>query len=476
MSLATRHRVGRACFAVALLVASVLAFLGAPRAYADEGRRARVVVVPIQGTVDLATVPLVKRALDRAERERVDLVVLDIDTLGGRLDAAVAIRDRLLSSKVRTLAFIHPRAISAGALIALSSESVVMQDGGTIGAATPIQVQPSGVSSAVDAKATSYVRKEFRATAERRGRPALLAEAMVDADVDVAELAPAGKLLTLTTGEAVEHGIADARADDLAAALAYAGIDIGAADVRPAAHTWAEHVVRIVTHPFAASLLMMLGMLGLFVEIRTPGFGVPGLLGIAFLALFFGGHFIAELAGYETILLAVIGIVLLALEVFVLPGFGVAGVLGLLSLGGAFVLSLVGAGATAAAIASSVGRIGISFFAAVAAFIVVMTFLPRLPFGRGIVLTRSIDADDSPRRNGREVLVGNVGTTLTPLRPAGTALIDGARVDVVADGEFVPRGERVQVIQREGHRVVVRAAPNVAPDRSSKRRSESWSV
>jgi membrane-bound serine protease (ClpP class) len=105
-----------------------------------------------------------------------------------------------------------------------------------------------------------------------------------------------------------------------------------------------------------------------------------------------------------------------------------------------------------------------------------MTFLPRLPFGRGIVLSRSLDEDGASRGDAHEVLVGRAGTALTPLRPAGTALIDGARVDVVADGEFVPKGARVEVVQREGHRVVVRAAPGVALDPSSTRRSESWSV
>jgi membrane-bound serine protease (ClpP class) len=406
------------------------------------------VVVPIHGTIDLATVLLVSRAIDKAERDAAAAVILEIDTFGGRVDAAVAIRDRLLASRTRTVAFVNPRAISAGALIALACEKIVMQDGGTIGAATPIAVQPGGATAAVDEKTTSYVRKEFRATAERRGRSGILAEAMVDPSVAV-PLAPDGKLLTLTTDEAITEGMADLRANDRAAVLEFIGM--AGAEERESAHTWAEHVVRIVTHPIVASLLISLGMLGFLIEIRTPGFGVPGLVGIACFVLFFGGHYIAALAGYEEILLAVLGVILIATEIFVVPGFGIVGVLGisalLLSLG----LSIIGAGATPNALLAMLGRVGISLVLALAAFFATLSLLPASMLARGLILGKSLESAGE-----RDGIIGAFGTTLTPLRPSGIATFDDARIDVVSEGRFLPAGTRVQLVRREGHRVVVR--------------------
>jgi membrane-bound serine protease (ClpP class) len=157
-----------------------------------------VFVAPVKGTVDLGLAPFIDRVLDEAERGGVAAVVLDIDTFGGRLDAAVTIRDRLLASRVKTIAFVHPRAISAGALISLASEKIAMSGGSTIGAATPVQMQPGVGAVPVDEKTVSYVRKEFHATAQERGRPVELAEAMVDPAVDVTGVSLPGKLLTLT--------------------------------------------------------------------------------------------------------------------------------------------------------------------------------------------------------------------------------------------------------------------------------------
>ena len=145
------------------------------------------------------------------------------------------------------------------------------------------------------------MRKEFRATAESRKRPPLLAEAMVDADVEIPGVIAKGKLLTLTTEEALKHGLADFRADSLEAVLA--SLDLAGAEVRRASPTWAETLVRFLTHPVVSSLLMTIGILGIIVEIRTPGFGVPGALGVASLALFFWGHWLVRLAGWEELLL-----------------------------------------------------------------------------------------------------------------------------------------------------------------------------
>src|SRR5918996_736596 len=171
---------------------------------AQTGRTSVVYVAPVEGIIDLGLAPFVQRVLDEAADAGAAAVILDINTFGGRVDAAVVIRDALLNARVKTVAFINKRAISAGALISLAAETIVIGDGGTIGAATPVQMgQPGGAPQPVEEKTVSYVRKEFRATAEARKRPPLIAEAMVDADVEIPGLIEKGKLLTLTTDEAL---------------------------------------------------------------------------------------------------------------------------------------------------------------------------------------------------------------------------------------------------------------------------------
>ncbi|RPI42867.1 MAG: hypothetical protein EHM59_16785, partial [Betaproteobacteria bacterium] len=287
----------------------ILAFLGLALAVCAafaQAERKLVYVAPINGVIDLGLAPYVERVLREAKAAGAAAVVLEINTFGGRVDGAVQIRDALLAAEVRTIAYINRRAISAGALISLAAEQIVMAGGGTIGAATPVQGgQPGAAAQPVQEKTVSYVRKEFRATAESRKRPPLIAEAMVDADVEIKGVIEKGKLLTLTTDEAIKLKVADRRADTLEAALD--GLGLGEAEVRRVPLNWAEHLVRWLTHPVVSSLLMTVAMLGIIVELRTPGFGIAGALGITSLALFFWGHWLVQLAGWEELLLVVVG-------------------------------------------------------------------------------------------------------------------------------------------------------------------------
>jgi membrane-bound serine protease (ClpP class) len=416
-----------------------------------------VYVIPIEGMIDLGIAPFVQRVLTEAADEGAAAVILDINTFGGRLDAAVAIRDALLASSVPTIAFVNRRAISAGALISLASQRIAMTSGGTIGAATPVQVgQPGAPAAPVEEKAVSYVRKEFRATAEARNRPPLIAEAMVDADVAIPGLIDEGKLLTLSTDEALARGIADWRANDLAGLLEHAGLS--GAVIRRASVNWAERLVRLLTHPVVSSLLLSVGMLGVLLEIRTPGFGIPGVLGLTSLALFLGGHWIVELAGWEELLLVGAGLVLLAVEVFVLPGFGVAGVAGLGALLAGLSMSLLGAGAAPAFIARAVGRVLVSLLVAVAAGLFLLRLLPRLPAGRRLMLTTELKTSAGYASAPDQDLkwLGQVGQAHSTLRPAGIGEFNGERVDVVSEGELIEPGVDIFVTRVDGNRIVVR--------------------
>jgi membrane-bound serine protease (ClpP class) len=445
-----------------LCLVAAVAFSALVTALAQERQpgAAIVYVVPIEGVVDLGLAPYVRRVLQQAQDDGAAAVVIEINTFGGRVDAAVQIRDAVLTAPVKTIAFVNKRAISAGALIALAAEQIVMAGGSTIGAATPVQVGQQGAAQPVEEKTVSYVRKEFRATAESRGRPPLIAEAMVDADVVIPDVIEKGKLLTLTTDEALAQKIADFRADSLEDALGQVGLR--GADVRQLPVNWAENVVRFLTHPIVSSMLITVALLGIIIELRTPGFGIPGGLGVLSLVLFFWGHWLVQLAGWEELLLVVAGILLLALELFIIPGFGIAGVLGVGALLGGLILSMTGGGANAEFVLRIAGRVVSSLVVALLASLVVLRFLPRLPLARRLVLETDLEASEgyasAPDTDRR--WLGRTGHAVSPLRPAGIAHFDGERVDVVSDGDLIEPGATIEVIRVDGNRIVVRHVPD----------------
>jgi membrane-bound serine protease (ClpP class) len=454
-----RHRLKRARWlsgAILSLGVAAMAMLATPHAFASQERPV-VYVIPIEGTVDMGLAPFVQRILAEASRENAAAVIVEINTFGGRVDAAVVIRDALLSSPMKTVAFINRRAISAGALITLAAEQVAMTDGGTVGAATPVMAGGGEEAQPVEEKSVSYVRSEFRSTAETRNRPANIAEAMVDEDVSIPGLIEAGKLLTMTTEEALEHGIADFRANSVAELLAQ--LDLAGAELRTTEPNWAEGLVRLITSPLVASLLISLAMIGILLEIRTPGFGVPGAVGMAALVVVLGGHWVVELVGWEHVLLIAVGLTLIGLEVFVIPGFGIAGVLGIAAVLAAMAMGLAGSGATARTMALAAGRVSFSMILALAATVVLMRFLPRFPFGRRLILDTGLPpggGDDVPVPVPFSHWLGRTGRTTTPLRPAGIADIDGERVDVVSSGEMIETGAAIVVSRVDGNRIVVR--------------------
>jgi membrane-bound serine protease (ClpP class) len=424
-----------------------------------------VYVMPVDGTIDLGLAPFLDRTLRQAAEDGAAAVVLEINTFGGRVDAAVAMRDALLNSKVRTIAYINQRAISAGALIALATNTIVMVEGGTIGAATPVLSSGGGAPVPTDEKSVSYVRNEFRATAEVRKRPHLFAEAMVDADVVIPKVIEKGKLLTLTTAGALEHKIADFQAATLVDALAAAGLPN--VEVRRLTETWAESLVRFITNPILSSFLLSLGLLGLLVEIRTPGFGVPGGLGLLSIGLFFYGHWLVRLAGWEELLLISIGIVLIALEIFVIPGFTIAGITGVVSLLAGLSLSLIGSGANFAHLIGAIGQVTLSLAFSLVVAAVLFRLLPHTPIGRRLVLSTGMTAEEGYVSAPASDLswLGRQGSAIAPLRPSGIAEIEGHRLDVVSDGNYISAGSPVEVIRVDGNRIVVKALPatKVAP-------------
>ncbi|MDP3582995.1 MAG: ATP-dependent Clp protease proteolytic subunit, partial [Ignavibacteria bacterium] len=284
----------------------------------------KVYIAYIDGEIDLGLAPYVKRVVNEAEKNSAKAIIFKINTFGGRVDAATQIKDAILNSRVRTIAFIDKRAISAGALIALSCEKIVMVPGASIGASTVVDQEGKKQAE----KYQSYMRSEMRATAEKNGRRTDIAQAMVDETVVVPDLQDdSTKLVTLTTEEAVKFKMADTTLTSIEEIKKIYGL-MNEEDVDISSN-WAEDIVRFINNPVISSLLIMIGMIGLFTEIKTPGWGLAGTAGVIALALFFGTSYILQLATIWEIIIFVVGVVLLIVEIFVIPGFGIAGFAGI---------------------------------------------------------------------------------------------------------------------------------------------------
>ena len=406
--------------------------------------------IAVTGTIENGLAPYVSRSLREAEAAGAAAVYLDIDTPGGRVDAAERISDAIRRATVPVYAFVNPRAFSAGALIAISAKEIYMRPGSVMGAATPVD----GGGQRAPEKMVSAMRAEFRAVAEERGYDPRIAEAMVDEAIDIPGVVEEGRLLTLTSGEALKVGYAEAEVRDEAALLEAIGLE--GADVVSVEPNWAEQVVRFLTNPLVSPLLLSLGVLGLVLEIKSGAFGLGGLVSLASLGLFFGSSFVIGLAGWEEVLLLGLGVLALGVEVFVLPGFGVAGVLGLAAVGAAMVLAMMGASPTTGDVVQALAILGASLVITAAVVYAWLRHIPNSDRWGGLFLRGGMAQSDgyisAPQRAD---LVGQEGVAVTDLRPAGTAAIAGERVDVVTEGEFVTQGSAVRVVRSEGYRHVV---------------------
>jgi membrane-bound serine protease (ClpP class) len=415
----------------------------------------KVVLMEVSGTIDLGLAPYTRRVLQEAETLQATAVILRINTPGGRVDAAMQMRDALLDTPVDTIAFIDKEAYSAGALIALAAHRIYMTSGAVIGAATPVDQQGQKAGE----KYVSAIRKLFRATAEHRGRPPEIAEAMVDEDVAIPGLIDQGKLLTLTTQEALQWRVADGQIDTFDLLLQH--LQATADDVIRIPPNWAEALVRFLTHPMVASLLLSVGMLGLLAEVYTAGFGVAGTLGLASLGLFFGGHYLVGLAGWEEALLIALGLLLLGLEIVVIPGFGVVGMLGIIALGAGLFLSFLGQYPTPADLWRTGTMLFISLVVVALGTAGMVLLLPATPFWMRLRLgTRLVQQpEEAPLQESCPLApeLGLEGVTLTPLRPSGIGLFEGKRLDILSEGDYLPADTPVKIIHVEGNRLVVRS-------------------
>lgn len=406
--------------------AAVTAAAGAP-----------VVIVPIQGTVDAGMAHLVQRSVQQANDDHAAAIVLDVNSTGGLVDEGLAIRDALFSAREPVIAYVGSRAFSAAALITLSANRIVMAPGASIGAAETIPAYPKFISA---------FRGEFESTAQRNHRDAKLAGAMVDKNVDVPQYKRTGTILTLNTEDAVRAHFADATASTLDQALAQSGLQ-NAPRVEEG-YSWGEQLARFATNPEVSGLLLTLGMLGILIEMQTLH-GIAGAIGIGALALFFGTHVYAGFSNGLVIGLALLGVVGILWELHVVPGHGIPGVLGVLCLIAAVFLAF-----------------GLPFFfvaietmaTAIVLTVIVFTLVTRAVPQNAWMHRLALAASQGPEyvtSSDQTDLRGRIGTAMSYLRPAGIASIDGRRIDVLTEGEFIAQGTPVRVVRVEGARVFV---------------------
>ncbi|WP_425457393.1 NfeD family protein [Bacillus marasmi] len=404
-----------------------------------------VYVVPIEETVEKGLHAFLQRAINTAEENNADAIIFEVNTPGGAVDAAGEIGKLLTSTDIKTVSFINKHALSAGAYIAINTDEIYMVPGSTMGSAAIIDQQGNTAGK----KAESYWLAAMKAAANGSERNPIIAAAMADESIDLPEYgAPKGKLLTLTAEQAIEVGYSDGTVKNLDDLLAKLGFEN--ADVRSMEESFAEKVARFITNPIVVPILLTIGSLGLVLELYSPGFGIPGFMGLSALLLFFYGHLVAGLAGFETIILFVVGIALVILELF-LPG-GIVGAIGTISILGSLFLAT-----------DNVVHMGISILIAIgvsilASILMIRVFGKKMSLFKKIILTDSTSTESGYVSNrNRTELLGLKGMTLTALRPAGTVLLNEERVDVVSEGEFIPKDTQVIVVKVEGPRIVVRS-------------------
>jgi len=482
---------------------------GATPAAPSSNGGVRAAVIPIRGEINIGTHRALERLLGRAQEDGVGLVVLEVDSPGGALDACEEmcrlLRDVVTESRgrIRTVAYVESDAISAAAIISLACQRIVMRHGARIGDAQAILATPGAVEVAPE-KVQTYVRSLVRGLAQANGYPELICEAMVDQDLEVYKVtvdgstryvtaeeledlqrratgaggaegpsAPLqkelviarGKILTLTASEAEALEISSGTVSDLAEAVRFAGGNektLLRYELTPP-----ERIIQFLNTMAVTTILLTAGLVAGYVAFKTPGFGAPEVVAIVCFGIFFTSHYLADLADYFDMILFVVGAVLLAVEIFVTPGFGFMGVGGIVCIVASLVLAMQRFVLPDPHIPFQVRRfthnlmtVFLSVFFSLVAFMVLLRYLPRSVLFKPLRLeaAEGVEAGYVVESAGRRDLVGRRGVALTTLRPVGRAEIDGETVIVVADRDFIEAGEAVVVQEVAANRVVVRKA------------------
>lgn len=399
-----------------------------------------------------------EKALKEAKEKQSDIIILTINTFGGTLDDADKIRTIILESEIPVWAFINHNAASAGALISIACDSIYMHSGSSIGAATVVnqsgEVQPD--------KYQSYMRSMMRSTAESTGRDPDIAQAMVDPSIYISGISDSGKVLSFTTSEAIKYNYCQGQAENIQEVLKKAGIKDY--EMTKQRFTIIEKIVHFLMSPIVSGILIMVIVLGLYIEFQTPGIGLPLLAAIIGAVLYFAPLYLEGLAANWEIIIFIIGLGLLALEIFVIPGFGVAGISGIILIVTGLVLSLVGNigfDFSLVPMTEFLTRFSIVIFSIFISVLIGIylskQILTHNTFGH-LALSTVQNASEgyTVARSEEKNLIGETGITLTILRPSGKVKINDNVYDAVSLTSYIEKGETVEVVNYENTNLVVR--------------------
>ena len=441
-----KNRKNQLVIFLALLCALVV--ISATWARADEKK---VFLMKIDAEIDPRTNRYSELALEEAEEIGADLVIIEMDTYGGAVKDADDITTRILDFEKPVIVFINKDAASAGALISIACDSIYMAPGASIGAATVV----IGTGQAAPDKYQSYMRSTMRSTAEATGRDPKIAEAMVDQEIEIDSVTEAGKVLTFSTSEAIKHNFCEAEVKNIEEVIKLQGIE--EYELIEFQLSGAERIIKFFLNPFISGILILIIIGGIYFELQTPGVGFPILASIVAAILYFVPYYLNGLAANWEIIVFFIGIILLILEVFVIPGFGIAGIGGIFLIVGSLILvmlnndyfdfSFVDAGditkAAAATLSGMLASVMLMFFGGVR--------LTQTKAFKRISLEDTQQTSEGYTSNfNQQSYLGMKGTTYTVLRPSGKIFINGELKDAFTRGEFIEKDKSVEVIDESG--------------------------
>jgi membrane-bound serine protease (ClpP class) len=458
------------------------------------GEKFLVYRIPLHAEIDSESSFFIHRAVPAAKAAHADAVVLDLDTPGGRVDSAMQIRDDLIELKMPSYTHVNPHAFSAGALIAVALDKIIMAPVSAIGAAQVISSTGQEIPSKVERKYTSALKGEIRSTAKYKGYPVQICEAFVDSEIDIPKLKPKGEVLTMDQEQAITvMGLTNPADPTSSRTLAsYIAVDtedimkresIWPVEIHEYTMSWSEKLAGYLLR--IKALLLLIGLVAIYLEIKMPGLGIAGVVGAIALALFFWGSYLADLSGYLEVVLFVAGLGLLLLEIFVIPGFGVAGISGILLIFVSLVMAMIklpppnipDISFNTDQLKQAIWTLVFAFGSFVPIAIILAKVLPATPLYRFLVLnpeeTKAADERlraEAPKGYGQmrelpaEQLVGKTGEAVTDLRPAGIVRVEGMPLDAMTRGEYLVKGTQVRVIDVQGS---VHMVEEAGPGRSS---------
>jgi len=434
----------------------------APEALPTKGP-VSVVVIPVRQEIAKPVLYVLRRGLKEAIDRKADVVLLDMKTPGGALDVTFEIMEALGKFPGRTITFVNNEAISAGAFISAMTDDIFFAPDGVIGAAAPVMATGGEIDASMKQKIVSYLRARVRAISEGKGYRGQVISAMIDADFELKigeeVLKPKGELLSLTASEAAKSygdpaqpllaaGIAADVEALLTAEYGASGFTMTRLEV-----TWSEELAQYLNR--FAPLLLGLGLLALFVEFKTPGFGIFGVAGILLLLVVFFGHYVAGLSGQEPVLVFALGVLLLATEVLFFPGIIIAGLTGVLLILGSLVWSMADlwpnepVSFNGEVFAGPLTNLSLGLVSSVVLALMLMRFLPRGWVWDRMILSAAVTGSAGERTFVGSAtapgLIGKRGVAVTPLYPSGQIEIDGRRYEARIEFGSAEPGTAVMV-------------------------------